>query len=498
MDGIVELMAGETLVEPSAAAKDALKIAAAEPPRRTADVVGFHNAGGSSTQVQGALYAAVTAGTLPLILLFSGLGFTLPYQVLALLAGMLSYFSLQNLKLTSSWDVRARGGNGLALLSTWSRIVAGLVLLGCATGYRQYFSPHILVIWFVAAPLTLVLIGAQLRGMIASGHSSSTTRKAVIVFANETARQFASRLLAARSHEVLGYFDDRDPARVGNVLSILPRLGTTRNLAEFVAKHKVDVVFISLPATNSERALSVAELLGDTTASLYFIPDFCPVNQYVARAIELNSMPVLEVMETPFYGADALLKRLFDIAFSLCALAALGLPMLAIAAAIRATSAGPALFLQKRYGLNGREFKVFKFRTMYVADRSQELVQVSREDRRVTPIGRFLRRTSLDELPQFINVLIGDMSVVGPRPHTVVHNEYYRRQVKRYMSRHKVKPGITGLAQINGMRGETSTIEAMDARIRYDIEYIRNWSVRRDMAIILKTALVFLKDENAY
>lgn len=497
MEGLSELVAGN--MPAKAVALDLRPVDAEEVPLPgAADFVGFHRTQGSCDEVQGALYAGVVSGTLPLILALSRIEFGLPYQMLALLMGVLSYFSLQGLKLTGSWDIRLRGGNGTVLLLKWSRLMAGLVLFGFVAGYRQYYSLHILLIWYAAAPMALVLIGSQLRHSIVSGHSSAKARLAVLVFANETARQFAARLKTSRSHELLGYFEDRDPERVGNVLSSLDRLGAISDLADYVSLHRIDVVFISMPAGDSERALSVAETLGDTTASVYFVPDFWPVNQFGVRAIEVNSMPVLEVMETPFYGADGLLKRLFDFVFSLAALAALALPMLCIAVAVRATSTGPALFLQKRYGLNGREFRVFKFRTMYTADRSQEIAQVSRQDSRVTPLGRFLRRTSLDELPQFINVLIGDMSVVGPRPHTIAHNEYYRRQIRRYMSRHKVKPGITGLAQIHGLRGETSTIEAMDARIRHDINYIRNWSISRDLEIILKTAFVFLRDRNAY
>lgn len=476
----------------------AAPVAAPPLPESTEQYIDFCRNQGSTAQVQGALYAAIIAGTLPLTLLLARQHFSLPYQVLALVAGLLSYYSMQHLKLTGSWSLRLRGGNGMQLLLIWSKIVAGLVLLGFASGYLRWYSPYLLLIWFVAAPMSLVAVCTQLRDQVAGAHSAGRIRRAVLVFANDSARQFANRLQASGSHELLGYFEDREPARVGEVMGSLLRLGNIGGLADYVSQHQVDVVFIALPAGSSQRAMEVAEMLGDTTASLYFVPDFCPVSQFGARAIEVDSMPVLEVMETPFYGADGLLKRAFDIAFSLCALVGLALPMLAIAAAVRLTSPGPALFLQQRYGLNGREFKVFKFRTMYVADRSQELAQVSRNDSRVTPLGRFLRRTSLDELPQFINVLLGDMSVVGPRPHTVAHNEYYRRQIKRYMSRHKVKPGITGLAQINGLRGETSTIEAMDARIRFDLAYIRNWSLSRDIEIILKTAFVFLRDKHAY
>ena len=172
--------------------------------------------------------------------------------------------------------------------------------------------------------------------------------------------------------------------------------------------------------------------------------------------------------------------------------------MLAIAVAVKWSSPGPVIFRQRRYGLYGEEIMVWKFRSMWTLDDGSDVVQARRDDERVTPVGRFLRRTSLDELPQFVNVLQGSMSIVGPRPHAVAHNEQYRKLIKGYMLRHKVKPGITGWAQVNGLRGETATLDRMEARIQYDLDYLRNWSVWLDLWIILKTVRVILTRENAF
>ena len=172
--------------------------------------------------------------------------------------------------------------------------------------------------------------------------------------------------------------------------------------------------------------------------------------------------------------------------------------MLAVALAVKLTSPGPVIFRQRRYGLYGEEIIVYKFRSMTVSDDGGAIVQAARNDPRLTPIGAFLRRTSLDELPQFVNVLQGRMSIVGPRPHAVAHNEQYRKLIKGYMLRHKVKPGITGWAQVNGMRGETATLDKMQARIQYDLDYLRNWSVWLDLWIILKTVKVVLARDNAH
>jgi putative colanic acid biosynthesis UDP-glucose lipid carrier transferase len=194
----------------------------------------------------------------------------------------------------------------------------------------------------------------------------------------------------------------------------------------------------------------------------------------------------------------ALVKRASDIVIAGTFLLLAAPLMLAIAAAIKLTSPGPVMFKQRRYGLDGREIVVYKFRSMTVMEDGGEIRQASRNDNRVTPLGAFLRSSSLDELPQFINVLQGRMSVVGPRPHAVAHNELYRKLIKSYMVRHKVRPGITGWAQVNGLRGETETVEKMRARIEYDLDYLRHWSLKLDLAIIWRTLFVVFKKQNAY
>jgi putative colanic acid biosynthesis UDP-glucose lipid carrier transferase len=212
----------------------------------------------------------------------------------------------------------------------------------------------------------------------------------------------------------------------------------------------------------------------------------------------VGDMPVIAVCETPFYGINGLIKRASDICLATVILTLVSPLMLAIAIGIKVSSPGPMLFRQRRYGIDGREIVVYKFRTMTVLEDGGVVTQATSNDRRVTRLGAFLRRTSLDELPQFINVLQGRMSVVGPRPHAVAHNEIYRKIIRGYMIRHKVKPGITGLAQVNGMRGETDNVDKMAKRIEYDLAYLRNWSLWLDLKIVLSTIPVVLKMENAY
>jgi putative colanic acid biosynthesis UDP-glucose lipid carrier transferase len=228
------------------------------------------------------------------------------------------------------------------------------------------------------------------------------------------------------------------------------------------------------------------------------VPDIFVFDLIQARSSELNGIPVVAMCETPFYGYRGLTKRLIDIGVSVSFLV-LGSPLLLLVALlVKVSSPGPIVFRQRRYGLDGHEITVYKFRTMIVTEDGEQVRQASRSDSRITRIGSFLRRYSLDELPQFINVLQGRMSLVGPRPHAVAHNEQYRTLIKGYMVRHKVRPGITGLAQINGARGETSKLEDMEARIKLDLEYLRGWSPLLDIKIMARTFVKIFRDPNAY
>jgi len=212
----------------------------------------------------------------------------------------------------------------------------------------------------------------------------------------------------------------------------------------------------------------------------------------------MNGVPVVGICETPFTGTNALVKRVSDIVLASAILVLISPILLAIAIGVRMSSPGPIVFKQRRNGLAGEEIIVYKFRSMRAQDNGPVVRQATKDDPRITPFGAFIRRTSLDELPQFVNVLQGRMSIVGPRPHAVAHNEEYRRLIKAYMVRHKVKPGITGWAQVNGHRGETDTIEKMQARVEYDLEYLRNWSLGLDLQIIVRTIRLVFFDRRAY
>jgi putative colanic acid biosynthesis UDP-glucose lipid carrier transferase len=346
------------------------------------------------------------------------------------------------------------------------------------------------VLWFAQLAIARSFFGASPADM---------STKAVVVGLTEMGTRWETSLARdpGLGIRVLAFFDDRDPGRLR--LSHAAKLaGRMSDVASFVRKNRVAAVYITLPMSRQPRIVSLIESLRDSTVSIYFVPDVFAFDPVQARIECIHGIPLVAVCESPFRGAAALAKRVVDVMVSLAALTLLGIPMLLIALIVRWTSPGPAIFRQYRYGLDGENIVVLKFRTMTVTeDGDRNYTQVYRGDARVTPIGAFLRATSLDELPQLLNVLQGSMSIVGPRPHAVAVNEQYRQLIPSYMLRHKVKPGITGLAQVRGYRGGDDLV-SMTKRIECDLAYLRNWSLALDVEIMVRTALLVWKDRNAF
>jgi len=386
------------------------------------------------------------------------------------------------------------------ILIGWLTLSGLLFFFGYASRYLDYFDRELLVAWWWVAPACLV--GAHLLLRYASPairEFQGGAKRAVLAGMNEPGIELARRLKADlySNVSVIGFVDDREPERLSGNGEYLV-LGKIRDLPDFVEKNHIDVVYLSLPMASQSRILSLLDEMRDTTASVYFVPDMFVTDLIQGRIDSVRGLPIVGVCDTPFFGWNGLVKRAADIVLSLLILALLAPLLLALAITVKVTSPGPAIFKQRRYGLAGDEIVVYKFRTMHVMEDGDVIKQATEDDPRLTPLGAFMRRTSLDELPQFVNVLQGRMSIVGPRPHAVAHNEMYRKLIKGYMLRHKVKPGITGWAQVNGLRGETRTVERMKARIDYDLDYLRNWSLRLDLFIIAKTVWVVLKNDSVY
>ncbi|MCX7221246.1 undecaprenyl-phosphate glucose phosphotransferase [Undibacterium sp.] len=385
------------------------------------------------------------------------------------------------------------------IIIEWIIIVAVILFMGVATGLAFQFSEPVIEVWFVIAPLALIATRSILQKINANLNEGGGQRSAVIVGVNEVGLKLARRTSEYHNVDinVHGFFDDRDISRQTSAEKIQP-LGGMADIAAYVRQHNINIIYISQPISAQPRILQLLEDLQDTTASIYFLPDIYVFDLIQPRFDYVGGMPVVAICESPFTGIDHIIKRSSDIVLAL-AIQILLLPiMLCIALAVKLTSPGPVIFKQRRYGLDGEEIMVYKFRSMAVCDDGDNIVQATKGDLRVTKLGGFLRRTSLDELPQFINVLQGRMSIVGPRPHAVAHNELYRKQIKGYMLRHKVRPGITGWAQVNGSRGETDTLDKMKTRIDLDLDYLRRWSLMLDLSIIFKTVMVVLKRENAH
>ncbi|MFV0448139.1 MAG: undecaprenyl-phosphate glucose phosphotransferase [Vibrio sp.] len=295
----------------------------------------------------------------------------------------------------------------------------------------------------------------------------------------------------------VAYYDDRGEQRFG-YLTKIPYNGKVDGLLEKARKGEIDEVYVALPMVAKDRIRHYLEQLSDSTVDTYLVPDLYTYNISISKVKSVNGVQTFSVFGSPFDGVGAVIKRVEDIIIGSIITLMISPVLLAVAIGVKMSSPGPVLFKQDRYGLGGKKIKVWKFRSMKVMENSEVVTQATKNDPRVTKFGSFIRRTSLDELPQFINVLQGSMSIVGPRPHAVAHNEEYRKIVDNYMIRHKIKPGITGWAQINGYRGETETVDKMEKRIQFDIQYMQNWTLWLDFKIIFLTIFKGFVSETAY
>ena len=384
------------------------------------------------------------------------------------------------------------------VISSWTVLLIILALCGYATNSLGYFEEPVLFWWACLTPVAQVVaveIGRQVRRW----HSRRTAsrRLAVIIGAGALGAKVAHALRDSEGVDFLGFFDDRAESRLHPEATAELR-GTLGEVSDFVRARGVREVYITLPLGSQPRIVQLLENIQGTTASLFFVPDVFGISIIQGRLQDINGVPIVGICETPFTGTNELVKRISDVVLSSLILLLISPILLFVAIGVKLSSPGPVIFKQRRNGLDGEEIIVYKFRSMLTQDNGHDVKQATKGDTRVTPFGAFIRRTSLDELPQFVNVLQGRMSIVGPRPHAVAHNEEYRKLIKAYMVRHKVKPGITGWAQVNGMRGETDTIEKMQARVEYDLEYLRNWSLALDLQIILRTVRLVIFDRHAY
>lgn len=404
--------------------------------------------------------------------------------------------------LYSSWRLVPVHEAVSATLVTWFWTALALVFIAFLGKTSSDYSRMAVLTWFALAPLLLATVRVVLR-MVLNGLRTNgrNTRTLAIAGKTKLGKQVVDKVEQTPwlGMRFIGYYDDRLAKRdCKHAAEDAEGVGRFEELVALAREGKVDYIYITMPMKAENRIIELVNALSDTTASVYLVPNFFVFDLLHGKMSSLDGIPVLSLHESPFYGVDGWLKRLEDIVVASLILMIIALPMAVIAAGVKLTSPGPVLFKQRRYGLNGAVVEVWKFRSMTVCEDGDKVIQAQKGDMRITPFGAFLRRTSLDELPQFFNVLQGQMSVVGPRPHAVAHNEQYRRLIRGYMLRHKVKPGITGWAQISGWRGETETLDKMEMRVKYDLDYVQNWSLWLDIKIIFLTVFKGFINKNAY
>lgn len=379
-----------------------------------------------------------------------------------------------------------------------SLIMAGLSYF---TKSGDTFARTWFVCWMVLTFLFLILFRCSLLLFLRFMRSRGLNeRRVVILGAGELGIKFANTVQQAlwTGFRIVTFMDDA-AANKPFVIHAVPVIQTPKNLSRYLTQEGIDEIWLALPLRAEERVKAILHELRHHTITTRFVLDIFGLDLLNHSLTDVAGFPVLNIHSTPMIGVNRLIKAIEDRVLAAIILTCISPLLLAIALAIKCTSKGPIFFKQERLGWDGRIIKVYKFRTMIEhAEENGCVTQATVNDRRVTPLGRFLRRTSLDELPQFINVLQGRMSIVGPRPHALAHNELYKDSIHTYMQRHRVKPGITGWAQVNGWRGETDTLTKMEKRVEYDLYYINNWSFSFDLKIIFLTLFRGFFSRNAY
>jgi putative colanic acid biosynthesis UDP-glucose lipid carrier transferase len=420
------------------------------------------------------------------------------YRLLAIFSSLLMFIVYRLLEVFDPSRGRARGL--LQVTKGWIVTIFIALALGFITKTTQDFSRLVIGGWVAGAYL------AQVAGFLFSFwlaqkryvHFSAPLRTLVV-----GSEVLAKHLVGSLNKnvwlpdQVIGVVDNSPNAQFQWNAPSAPWLGRTDDIAAIVDRQKIRRVYIALPLNRSNMVETLYRELLDKNIDIVWAPDIFALKLLNHGVREVAGVPLLSLSESPMADEGrALVKAVMDYTIAPLMLICLSPILIATAIAIKLTSRGPVFYKQKRHGWDSRVIDVWKFRSMIVHREEEDIVsQATRGDARVTPVGRFIRRTSIDELPQLFNVLNGTMSLVGPRPHALQHNEYYSKHIKSYMIRHRLKPGITGLAQVNGYRGETECVEKMEKRVIYDIDYINRWSIWLDLKILIKTPFtLFRKD----
>jgi Undecaprenyl-phosphate glucose phosphotransferase len=427
------------------------------------------------------------------------------YLVAVLIAATATMLTLQAFNLYEIPAFSAFVRSFTRIFFAWSMVVVGMMALAFFGKVGADFSRVWIATWYAAA-LSMLFAERLALSLLAKRwiREGRLNRRAVIVGGGREAEELIKALEASTDTDIriAGIFDDRGHDRVSPIVAGYPKLGNIDQLVEFARNSRLDLLIVSLPITAEKRLLQLLKKLWVLPVDIRLSAHNNQLRFRPRTYSYIGNVPFIDITDKPIADWDHVKKWLFDKTVALLAVMLLAPVMAAIAILIKLDSKGPVLFRQKRQGFNNELIDVYKFRSMYVEHADAEASKlVTKADPRVTRVGRFLRKTSLDELPQFFNVLKGDLSLVGPRPHALkakAENKFYSDVVDGYFARHRVKPGVTGWAQVNGWRGETDTEEKIERRVEHDLYYIENWSVTFDLYICLMTPFALLKGENAY
>lgn len=444
------------------------------------------------------------AGLLSYWLRFSNLDLSITYKNVLLLGVLIGAASLSFFGAYRAWRGATFTSEIQCVVSATLTTFLLLIISGFVTQSSELFSRIWVVSWLLTSTTTILVYRLLLRKTLGALRAKGFNIRAVIIIGDGAlAQQVADRL---EQHPEMGLIvqgiigtHEQVNGLTTHKGTVVPCLGNLNDLESVAKKNKTDQVWIALPMSEVEKMEQVQSTLSNSSIAIRMVPDIFGFRLLNQSMTEVAGLPVINISTSHMLeGKNRFLKSLEDKILASIILLLISPILITLAIIIKLTSKGPILFKQYRTGANGQDFKVYKFRSMVVHnEEGGKVTQATKGDSRITPIGAFMRRTSLDELPQFINVLQGRMSIVGPRPHALAHNEHYKTLVESYMRRHMVKPGITGWAQVNGFRGETDTIDKMESRVEYDLYYIENWSVWFDLRIIFLTVFKGFIHKNA-
>ena len=417
------------------------------------------------------------------------------YSMLAILTTLLMLVVYRERGIYSKHNIRTFMANAYSIFKAWLVVIIVLVIIAFVTKQSALYSREVIIVWFALGSVVQITIHTATYYF---ARKTAKPENALIIGAGEISQYLTERINANpwMMNRVVGVIDNDEQALANWKVKNVPGLGNIEQLKDIISQRNITALYISLPVNEMELMEKIHLDCLEKNISVYWLPPVFDTELISHNISQIGNVAVFSLSESSLTGQRSYNKKFLDYGLSITALVLLSPLLLLTAIAIKLTSKGPVLFKQKRHGWRGEVFNVWKFRSMCAHKEGDgEITQASQSDPRITMVGRFIRRTSIDELPQLYNVLNGTMSLVGPRPHAVEHNQFYSEKIEDYMARHNIKPGLTGLAQINNCRGETKTVEEMRRRVEYDLEYINNWSNKLDIKIIIKTLFVLFSDK---